>query len=93
MKTLKSEFNRLKKDIDFSDCERDHTLAITIREKYWNETFTSCVTRIASDGKIYSRQFEDSHEISCTFDELANKESKLAVLDLLTNGNYNYNEK
>lgn len=90
MKTLKARFNQavkqLKQDIDFTDCEEDITLVIDILEPSCNMDFVTVITKITKDGKIYSKQYDDSIEedwFENSFSDLLNRESKVKVCELI----------
>lgn len=90
MKTFKNRFNlavkQLKQDIDFTDCEIDHTLVVDILEPSCNMDFVTIITKITKDGKIYSKQFESNEEedwFENNFSDLINRESKRKVCELI----------
>ena len=90
MKTLKARFNQavkqLEKDIDFTDCEEDITLVIDILEPSCNMDFVTVITKITKDGKIYSKQYDDSIEedwFESSFSDLLNVETKYKVCELI----------
>lgn len=90
MKTLKARFNQvikqLRQDIDFTDCEEDITLVIDILEPSCNMDFVTVITKITKDGKIFSKQYDDSIEedwFENSFSDLLNRESKVKVCELI----------
>lgn len=90
MKTLKARFNQaikqLKQDIDFTDCEDSIELVICILEPSCNMDFVTVITKITKDGKIYSKQYDDSIEedwFENSFSDLIDRESKVKVCELI----------
>lgn len=90
MKTLKVRFNQavkqLKQDIYFTDCEDEIERVINILEPSCNMDFVTVITKITKDGKIYSKQYDDSIEedwFENSFSDLLNVESKYKVCELI----------